>query len=207
MSFKGDIHASQVKSLREEVSALIPLARKDKDEVVLRLESPGGSVMGYGLATAQLKRLKEAGLKLTICVDKVAASGGYLMACVGDRILTAPFALLGSIGVVSNIPNFYRWLQKHDVDYHQMTAGEFKRTLTMFGETTEKAKLKAQEQLDEIHKLFKNFVSQHRKILDIDKVSTGEIWFGEDALKQKLSDEILTSDEYLFLSKRGCRNL
>ncbi len=196
LDFDGDMHASGVEQLRREISALLEVAGAD-DEVLLRLESPGGLVHGYGLAASQLKRLRSHGLKLTIAVDQVAASGGYMMACIAERIVAAPFAIIGSIGVVAQIPNVHRLLKKNDIDVELMTAGEYKRTLTMLGENTDKGRQKFQEELDETHQLFKNFVREHRRSLDIDSVATGEHWFGTRAKELGLVDEIMTSDEYL----------
>ena len=196
LSFEGDMMASQVEALREEISAVLPNAQAG-DEVLLRLESPGGVVHGYGLAASQLSRVKDAGVTLVIAVDKVAASGGYMMACVGDRILAAPFAVLGSIGVVAQMPNFHRLLKKNDVDIEQFTAGEFKRTITMFAENTDKGRRKFESELEETHDLFKQFVSDNRQGMDIDKISTGEIWYGQQAIDVGLIDEISTSDGYL----------
>ncbi len=196
LSFEGDMMASQVEALREEISAVLPNAQAC-DEVLLRLESPGGVVHGYGLAASQLSRVKDAGVTLVIAVDKVAASGGYMMACVGDRILAAPFAVLGSIGVVAQMPNFHRLLKKNDVDIEQFTAGEFKRTITMFAENTDKGRRKFESELEETHDLFKQFVSDNRQGIDIDKISTGEIWYGQQAIDVGLADEISTSDGYL----------
>ena len=196
LDFKGDISASETTALREEISAIINVA-KVNDEVLLRLESPGGVVHGYGLAASQLARLKQKGIKLTVAVDKVAASGGYMMACVADKIVSAPFAIIGSIGVVAQIPNIHRLLKKHDVDVDVMTAGEFKRTVTVLGENTEKGKQKFQQELEETHQLFKQFVSQNRPCIDIDKIATGEHWFGQQAINLKLVDEISTSDDLI----------
>ena len=196
LDFKGDISASETTALREEISAIINVAKVD-DEVLLRLESPGGIVHGYGLAASQLARLKQKGIKLTVAVDKVAASGGYMMACVADKIVSAPFAIIGSIGVVAQIPNIHRLLKKHDVDVDVMTAGEFKRTVTVLGENTEKGKQKFQAELEETHQLFKQFVSQKRPCVDIDKIATGEHWFGQQAIDLKLVDEISTSDDLI----------
>lgn len=196
LDFDGDIKASAVKHLREEISTIISTANKD-DEVVVRLESGGGMVHGYGLAAAQLVRLKEAGLTLTICVDKIAASGGYMMACVADKILAAPFAVVGSIGVVSQMPNFNKWLKKHDIDYEMFTAGEYKRTVTMFGENDDEDRAKYTEELEQTHELFKHFVTTYRPELDLAKVANGDHWYGEDALKLNLVDELSTSDAYL----------
>ncbi|MGN5519192.1 protease SohB [Halopseudomonas sp. Lyrl_26] len=196
LSFNGDIKASALESLRHEVTAVLELATP-RDEIVLRLESGGGMVHAYGLAASQLTRVRDAGVPLTICVDKVAASGGYMMACIGDRVLAAPFAMLGSIGVVAQLPNFHRVLKKHDVDYEMLTAGEYKRTLTLFGENTEKGREKFQEDLENIHRLFKQFVSRYRPVLNVDEVATGEVWFGTEALQKALADEIRTSDEYI----------
>ena len=196
LNFDGDIQASAVDSLREEISAVLQVARKD-DEVLLRLESEGGMVHAYGLAASQLQRLRDRGLKLIASVDKVAASGGYMMACVADRIIAAPFAVVGSIGVVAQLPNFNRLLKKHEIDFELHTAGQFKRTLTVFGENTEAGRAKFQEEIDDTHELFKSFVAENRHGLDLAKVATGEHWFGARALALKLVDEIKTSDDYL----------
>lgn len=196
LDFKGDIKASAVTCLREEITAVLSQARPE-DEVVVRLESPGGMVHGYGLAASQLDRIRKKNIPLTVCVDKVAASGGYMMACVADKILAAPFAVLGSIGVVAQIPNFHRLLKKHDIDYEMLTAGEYKRTLTVFGENTEKGREKFIEDLEDTHNLFKEFVQRHRPAVPIDRVATGEVWLGERALSKGLVDELSTSDEYL----------
>ncbi|WP_426139315.1 protease SohB [Pseudomonas sp. DWP3-1-2] len=196
LDFDGDIKASATESMRHEITALLTLAT-DKDEVVLRLESGGGMVHSYGLASSQLARIRQAGIPLTICIDKVAASGGYMMACIGNRIISAPFAILGSIGVVAQLPNVNRLLKKHDIDFEVLTAGEYKRTLTVFGENTEKGREKFQEDLDITHDLFKNFVARYRPQLAIDEVATGEVWLGIAALDNQLVDELKTSDEYL----------
>ncbi|ATN12174.1 protease SohB [Pseudomonas sp. FDAARGOS_380] len=196
LDFDGDIKASATENLRHEITALLSLATP-KDEVVLRLESGGGMVHSYGLASSQLARIRQAGVPLTVCIDKVAASGGYMMACIGEKIISAPFAILGSIGVVAQLPNVNRLLKKHDIDFEVLTAGEYKRTLTVFGENTEKGREKFQEDLDITHQLFKNFVSRYRPQLAIDEVATGEVWLGVAALDKQLVDELQTSDEYL----------
>lgn len=196
LDFKGSIDAKEVSALREEVTAILSVAQED-DEVVLRLETGGGMVHGYGLASSQLQRLREANISLTICVDKVAASGGYMMACVGNRILSAPFAIVGSIGVIAQLPNFNKLLKKYDIEYEQLTAGEFKRTLTMFGENTDKAREKFKQELEETHILFKDFIRINRPNLDLSQVATGEHWFGSQAKDLGLVDTIQTSDDYL----------
>lgn len=198
LDFQGDIRAGHVDNLREEISAILTVGRAQQDEVVVVLESPGGMAHAYGLAAAQLLRLRKGGLRLTIAVDKVAASGGYMMACTADKILAAPFAIVGSIGVVAQVPNFHRLLKKHDVDYEEMTAGEFKRTITVFGEITEKGKRKFLDQLEETHALFKSFVKECRPKLVLEQVATGEYWFGRRAIELNLVDEIISSDDYLF---------
>ena len=196
LGFDGDVKASATESLREEISAVLPQIEKG-DEVLVKVESPGGMVHSYGLASSQLQRIKNAGVPLVIAVDKVAASGGYMMACVADRIIAAPFAVLGSIGVVAQLPNFHRLLKKNDVDFELFTAGEHKRTVTMFGENTDKGREKFVEELEETHVLFKNFVSANRPALDIGKVATGEIWYGQNALAEGLIDELQTSDAFV----------
>ncbi|WP_261844650.1 protease SohB [Aliamphritea ceti] len=196
IDFDGDIKASELEPMREEITAILTLAT-EKDEVVVRLESPGGMVHTYGLAASQLERIKRKGVPLTVCVDKVAASGGYMMACLADKIIAAPFAILGSIGVVAQIPNFHRLLKKFDVDYEILTAGEYKRTMTVLGENTEKGREKFVEDLEDTHTLFKEFVGEFRPQVDLDKVATGEVWFGRRSLDVNLVDELQTSDEYL----------
>jgi serine protease SohB len=196
LDFDGDIKASAADLMREEITAILTMARKE-DEVVVRLESGGGMVHSYGLASSQLQRIKDKGIPLTVCIDKVAASGGYMMACIADKIVSAPFAIVGSIGVVAQLPNFSRLLKKHDVDFEMFTAGEYKRTVTMFGHNSAKAKDKFREDLEETHVLFKNHVSRFRPGLNIEEVATGDVWYGQDALENKLVDQLGTSDDYL----------
>ena len=196
IDFNGDVQAKQVARLREEISAVLTIANQD-DEVIVRVESGGGVIHGYGLAASQLDRVRSKGIKLTIAVDKVAASGGYMMACVADHIVAAPFAILGSIGVVAQMPNIHRLLKKNDIDVELHTAGEYKRTLTMIGENTDEGRDKFVKDLQEAHELFKTFIAEHRPQVDLEQVATGEIWFGNQALGQNLVDEIMTSDEYL----------
>lgn len=196
LNFEGDIEASAVSSLRQEVTAVLTVASGD-DEVLVRLESAGGVVHGYGLAASQLRRITKQGIKLTVAVDKVAASGGYMMACIADQIVAAPFAVLGSIGVVAQVPNFNRLLKSQQVDVELHTAGAHKRTLTMFGENTDEGRQKFKAELEDVHQLFKAFVSDNRPQVDIDVVATGEAWYGQRALQMQLIDAIQTSDEYL----------
>ena len=196
IDFKGDLKATAVPSLREEVSAVLDVATKD-DEVIVRLENYGGVVHEHGLAASQLSRVRDAGIPLTVCVDKVAASGGYLMACVANTIYAAPFAILGSIGVLAQIPNFNRALDSHGIDFEQVTAGKYKRTVTMFGKNTDEDRAKLKEDLEDVHTLFKGAVAKYRQDLDLDKVATGEHWYGTRALELGLADELRTSDELL----------
>ena len=196
IDFIGDIKASQVDQLRDEISAILSIATP-ADEIMVRLESPGGSVNGYGLAAAQLQRIRDKKIPLTICIDKIAASGGYLMACIGNHIIAAPFAIIGSIGVVAQMPNFHRLLRKNDIDVELLTAGEYKRTLTLFAENTDKGRKKFQDDLEKIHLNFKDYVLANREQLNIDEVSTGEHWLATDALNLRLIDALQTSDDYL----------
>ncbi|RZU37100.1 serine protease SohB [Fluviicoccus keumensis] len=194
--FNGDMRASATDNLRQEITAILTMAEA-RDEVVVCLESPGGMVHGYGLAASQLARIRQNNVPLTICVDKVAASGGYMMACLGNTIMAAPFAIVGSIGVVAQIPNFHRLLDKWDIDFEVLTAGEYKRTLTVFGENTDAGREKFVEELEDTHTLFKDFVKDYRPALDIAKVATGEHWYGRRAVDLGLIDKLMTSDEYL----------
>ncbi len=202
LDFKGDIRATGVASLREEISAILGVA-KAGDEVVLRLENFGGAVHEHGLAASQLKRLRARDIPLTVTVDKGAASGGYLMACIANTIVAAPFAVIGSIGVIAQLPNFHRALEARGVDYEQVTAGRYKRTVTMFGRNTEADRDKLREELEEVHTLFKQMVTAHRPSLDIEAVATGEHWYGSRAHELQLVDVIETSDDYLHRAAAG----
>jgi len=201
VNFSGDIKASAVNSLREEITAILTVATP-QDKVLAKIESYGGMVHGYGLGASQLQRIKDAKIKLIVSVDKVAASGGYMMASVADKIIAAPFAILGSIGVIAQLPNFHRFLKKHDVDFEQITAGEYKRTLTLFGENTSSGRNKLKEEVEDIHTLFKDFIKQNRSKIDIDKVATGEHWFAKRAIDLHLVDELITSDDYLLKASK-----
>ena len=196
IDFDGDVNASAVSSMREEISAVLTSA-EPCDEVVVRLESPGGVVHGYGLASSQLDRIRKKDIPLTVCVDKVAASGGYMMACLANKIIAAPFAIVGSIGVVAQIPNIHKLLKKNDIDIELHTAGEYKRTLTVIGENTDEGREKFKQDLQDTHDLFKSHVNQYRPELVMDKVANGDIWYGQEALNNHLVDQVMTSDEYL----------
>lgn len=203
LDFDGDVKATGVEEFANEITAVLTMVEKE-DEVVLRLESPGGQVHSYGLASSQLERFRQKEIPLTVCVDKVAASGGYMMACTANKILAAPFAILGSIGVVAELPNFNRILKKYDVDYDIYTAGEFKRTVTMLGENTDDGKKKFVEEIEETHVLFKDLIKRNRPQLDVDAVSTGEHWYGSQCLDKGLIDGIQTSDDYLYEISKDC---
>lgn len=204
LAFKGDVSASEVTSLRDSITAVLTVAKPD-DEIVVSLESYGGAIHGYGLAASQLCRIRDKGLKLTVAVDKVAASGGYMMACVADHIIAAPFAILGSVGVVAQLPNFHKLLKNNDIDFELVTAGEYKRTLTLFGENTDKGREKFREDVEVAHGLFKDFITRYREQVDINKVSTGEHWYGTQALDLKLIDQIGTSDDYLYQASQSAK--
>jgi serine protease SohB len=199
LNFEGDIKASAVDNLREEISALLTIA-KPKDEVVVILESGGGTVTGYGLAASQLQRIRDKKIRVTVCVDEVAASGGYLMACVANQILAAPFAIIGSIGVLVQQPNLHRFLKKHNIDYEMLTSGEYKRTISLLGENTDKGRKKCLEELEEVHQAFKQYIASYRPYVDVDAIGTGEHWLAKKAMELRLIDGLMTSDDYLMKS-------
>lgn len=201
LDFRGDVRASAVNTFRDAITAVLLVARPS-DEVVVRLESLGGMVAAYGLAASQLARIRERQIPLTVCVDTVAASGGYMMACVADKLYAAPFAVLGSIGVVGQLPNFHRFLKKHDIDVELFKAGDYKRTVTLFGENTPEGRRHFQGKIDDTHRLFKEFVSRYRPQLDLEKVATGEYWYGTRALALGLVNDLRMSDDYLLEASR-----
>ena len=200
LCFHGDIKASAVSSLREEITAIL-LAKKSGDEVLLCVDSPGGLVHGYGLAAAQIQRLKDEKIRVTVAIDKIAASGGYLIACIADHIIAAPFAIVGSIGVIAQLPNFHRWLEKNEIEFEQVYAGQYKRTLTLFGKNTPEGREKLQEEINEAHDIFKAFIERYRPQVNIEQVATGEHWFATRAIELNLLDEIKTSDDFLLTAK------
>lgn len=202
VDFVGSSMAKEVDTLRKEITAILCIA-KEGDEVLVKVESGGGVVHGYGLAASQLKRIRDKGLTLTISIDKVAASGGYMMACVADKVIAAPFAIVGSIGVIAQLPNFNKLLKKNDIDFEMHTAGQFKRTLTVFGENTDEGREKFQGELEEVHKMFKTFVGENRPSVDIDQVATGEYWYGTKAQELNLVDSIQTSDDFLMTANES----
>lgn len=204
LNFDGDTRASAVEDLRQCISGVLAVARPEQDEVLLKLESPGGMVHAYGLAASQLTRIRKAKLRLTIAVDLVAASGGYMMACVADHLIAAPFAYVGSIGVLVQLPNVHRLLKDNKIDYEMITAGEYKRTLTTFGENTDKDRQKVQEEVDEMHGLFKAFIAQYRPQVDLPSVATGEVWTGQQAFERGLIDELGVSDEWIMSRLADC---
>ena len=183
----------------------ILLSETDCREVVIRVESGGGSAYAYGLCAAELKRLVDNKINLTVCIDKVAASGGYLMSCVASKIIAAPWAIVGSIGVIAQLPNFHRLLKKNSIDFEMHTAGAFKRTLTTLGENTEEGREKFKSDLEDLHLIFKNFVKEQRPEVDTDIVATGEVWQGEDAVRVGLVDSLETSDNYLVGLSKGAK--
>jgi serine protease SohB len=196
IQFHGDVEASDVDNLKECINAVLTTA-SEQDEVLVVIDSHGGYVHSYGLAASQLARLRAQSIPLTVAIDTVAASGGYLMAVVANKIIAAPFAIVGSIGVIAELPNFHRLLKKHDVDYETYTAGKYKRTVTVFGENTEQGREKFREELADVHRLFQQHIADYRKV-NLEKTATGEHWHAKDAIKLGLVDEIKTSDDFMF---------
>jgi serine protease SohB len=205
LSFKGDLRASAVKRLGAEIDAVLIAARPQTDEAVIRIESPGGTVTGYGLAAAEILRLREHNIKVTASVDQVAASGGYMMACAADRIVAAPFAVVGSIGVVAPVPNLHRLLQKNEIDFEEMTSGEFKRTVSVLGEITPAGREHFRGKLEDTHEAFKSHVARCRPNADMAKVANGDHWLAREALALGLVDELATGDELLFRARDSAR--
>jgi serine protease SohB len=205
LGFKGDMRARAVRELGMAIDGVLTVARPGTDEVVLRLESPGGTVTGYGLGAAEILRLRAHGIKATASVDQVAASGGYMMAAAADRIVAAPFAVVGSIGVVAPVPNLHRLLKKNDIDFEEMTAGEFKRSVSVLGEITPTGREHFRGKLEDTHGAFKAHIARCRPNVDIEKVANGDTWLASEALALNLVDEIATGDELLFRARETAR--
>ena len=206
VDFHPKLRAREVQALRKEIDVITQVATP-RDEVLVRIDSPGGTVTGYGQAASQLLRIHNLGIPLTICVDEIAASGGYMCAAVADKIIAAPFAFIGSIGVVAGIPNFVGLMNKLGVRYLELTAGENKRTLTPFSEPTPEKEAVEQERLEAIHTAFKDLIKERRPNLDVDRVADGNYWLALDAKKLGLVDIIQTSDEYLVEQSKANRRI
>lgn len=196
LDFDGDVEASAVADLRNHISTILQVAEKE-DKVLLRLESGGGYVHSYGLAASELARLRAKEVPLVVAVDKIAASGGYMMACVGTEIIAAPFAVIGSVGVIGALPNFHDLLERNHIHYEQHTAGEHKRSLTVLGKNTDADREQFKKELAETHELFKHHIAAMRPQLDVAAIATGETWYGSQALAKGLIDRVQVSDDYL----------
>ena len=205
LNFKGDLRATAVKNLGREIDAVLTVARPGDDEVIVRIDSGGGTVTGYGLAAAEIFRLRARQISVTASVDQVAASGGYMMACAADRIVAAPFAVVGSIGVVASVPNLHKLRQKNAIDYEDITAGEFKRTVSVLGEITPAGRDHFQGKLEAIHDAFKAHVAARRPGADVARIANGDTWLASDALALGLVDEIVAGDELLFRARDSAR--
>ena len=120
-----------------------------------------------------------------------------MMAVVADRIVASRLAVIGSIGVVGQVPNVHRLLKRFDIDVLEMTAGTNKRPVSLIGPLTDQGIETFKKQLSDTHRLFRDHVHRFRPQLDIEAVSNGDIWHGVDALTHGLIDEIATSDEMI----------
>eukprot|EP00579_Thalassiosira_antarctica_P030163 CAMPEP_0202033306 /NCGR_PEP_ID=MMETSP0905-20130828/65978_1 /ASSEMBLY_ACC=CAM_ASM_000554 /TAXON_ID=420261 /ORGANISM="Thalassiosira antarctica, Strain CCMP982" /LENGTH=836 /DNA_ID=CAMNT_0048597207 /DNA_START=77 /DNA_END=2583 /DNA_ORIENTATION=- len=208
-------------------------------EIIVLLESPGGGVSQYGLASSHLQRLRTSSpnIKLTICIDEVAASGGYMMACMSSpgQLFCAPFAMVGSIGVIGQSLNVQKTLERYGVRPYVPVG--------MVGEVTKDGVEAMQESVERIHVAFRDHVAEARgeaftevgrmMLLEeeaiskpaggyflgsssgqttttpsastaaasiemvMDRVATGDVFLGVQALKLGLVDRLITSDEYI----------
>lgn len=187
LKFKGDIRASARFAFAKLVDEVVLNAREFK-EVVVVVESPGGGVSEYGMLFAELERMRkcEENFQLTVVVDTVAASGGYLMSLPAHKILAAPFAMVGSIGVVSFIPNIRELLEANKIKPRTFTAGDFKRTVTLTDEGDEKSAEQYKQQLALIHEQFKQALKKYRPQVELEKVATGEAWLASTTVEKEL---------------------
>mmetsp|Transcript_9058 Transcript_9058/g.12909 ORF Transcript_9058/g.12909 Transcript_9058/m.12909 type:complete len:423 (-) Transcript_9058:25-1293(-) len=220
LELKGlDTMVAQAHDLNDKVSFLLEEHRGKKEntnttslnstdqtdselEVIILLESPGGSAAEYGLAAQQILRLRdEPGIQVTVIVDKVAASGGYMMACTSSpgRLYAAPFAVVGSIGVIGQTVNIHNALESWGVKPLVFRGGKHKAPVGLIGEVSEDGMKTIQKMIDKTHNAFKRHVLAARPKLakQIDDVATGDVWLGCDALDVGLIDRVITSDEYI----------
>ena len=213
-TFNNDMD-TVVENLRDSVSFILAqyndkkkrLDMGEQIEIVVCIESPGGVVQDFGLAADQLKRLKEVGmarndLLLTVCVDKIAASGGYMMACQASpgQLIAAPFSVIGSIGVLREVTNIHDVLEKYGVRPLLLKAGNAKVPLTQTTKVTEESIAIVQKNLDKVHEAFRELVSDARGESiseNFEDVTNGDIFLGKDAAELGLIDRVMTSDEYI----------
>lgn len=198
LRFEGDTMATG----RQDFARMVDEVLHNKERiqrVIVVVNSPGGGVSVYGQMFAGMERMRNAGVDVTACVDTYAASGGYLMSVPAQRIIAAPFAMVGSIGVVSEFMNFNKLLRRLGVEPMTITAGELKRTVTPLSEVTEENKAAYKAQLEAIHRQFIAVVKKYREV-DADRVCTGNHWTAAESVELKLNlvDGLATSQEYLF---------
>lgn len=203
LSFNGDINATEVIEFGRAVSMIVQM--KDLvSEVYIIINSGGGVVNGYGLLASEIERLHYSEIETYALIDQVAASGGYMAACVANHVVAAPFAYIGSIGVVSEMPNFNQILSDNGINIEQHTAGKSKRTVTPLGKITDEDRNEFKKKLERIHRSFINHVSHYRNINDADEnknsiIFSGDYWIAEETVELELGlvDEISTSQEFL----------
>lgn len=203
LTFVGDIGAKQYKSFGQLIDEVI-INKSEIDEVVVVVNSPGGAVSPYGNVYSQMERVRDAGLKLTVCIDVVAASGGYLMSLPAHKIIAAPFSMVGSVGVMAFVPNLRGLLEDYNINPRTFTAGKYKRTVSLTDEATEEEVEKFKQQLNAIHRLFLEAVKKYRKDVKMEVVETGEHWTARESVELGLGlvDDIATSQQYLLEANR-----
>ena len=206
LEFEGDIQASEAAKLKQEILVCLQVA-KPTDVFLILVESSGGSVSNYGDLYSVMEMIKKRGHTLWVAIDRVAASGGYLISLPADKIFATPFALIGSIGVLSEVPNFGGLLDKYGVKMEEYTAGERKMNISMFRENGEEQKEHHRKKLGKIHELFKAQLVKYRggliekKGVDIGELMEGDFWMGENAFELGLVDELKSSVEILLDEK------
>ncbi len=206
LRFQGlrDLNASGDQRLSEAIDEVL-VNRDHFEEAVVIIDSPGGTTHGYGHAYALLERLSASGLKVTACIDRIGASGGYLMALPADRILAGPFAIVGSVGVVAGIPNVKRLLEEKGVSYRLFVAGDKKRVVHFADDDGPEVREYMDEKLAGIHTQFLQAVEKHRgDRVKLDEVRSGDHWSAEESVEKGLGlvDELQTSAEYLLERNR-----
>jgi protease-4 len=176
-----------IKSIEKE------LKRASEDEdikgIVLRVNSPGGSALASEVIHHELSKIKKP---IYVSMGSVAASGGYYISSGADKIFATKSTITGSIGVVSIIPDITELVSKTKINVEKIEKGKYSGIYSVNSKMTEDEYEKIKKSSLGVYDDFKDRVSNGRKIPlnELEEISGGRIWLGEEAVKNRLVDEI-----------------
>lgn len=171
------------------------------EAIVLRIDSPGGSVVGSDEIYQALLAIDKP---LVVSMGEVAASGGYYIACAADRVLANPGTLTGSIGVISMVPNIEELMEKIGVEVLVIKSGALKDEGSVFREMTEEEREVWQRIIDEAYDQFVGIVADGRDLPPqaVRELADGRVYTGHQALELGLVDELGNLSEAIELAAK-----